>query len=105
MPVPITRRLHSQGISSLSETGVCPNCSRNSREGFFFRLRISPPSRTRSCLYFLPSILTPPKRHLPHFMAFSSLGSNRPELLFPPDQSSEGKLPIEVVIVIRFSKF
>src|SRR5262249_19445174 len=72
MPVPMTRRLHSHGISSLSDTGVCPNCSRYSRDGFLRRRRSSPRSRMMSFLCFEPSILTEPTVHLPHFMtAFS----------------------------------
>ena len=38
--VPTTRRRHFQGTFSSTETGVCPNCSRNFFEGFFLRLRI-----------------------------------------------------------------
>src|SRR5262245_5430864 len=67
MPVPTTRRLHSQGIASCSDTGVWPNSSRNARDGFFFRLRNLPRSRMRSLVYLRPSISTEPTAlHLPH---------------------------------------
>lgn len=48
-PEPTTSRRHSQGISSSTESGVCPNSSRNFREGFFLRLRILLWSITTSC--------------------------------------------------------
>ena len=48
-PVPITSRLHFHGIGSSTESGVCPNSSRNLLETFFFRLRTSPWSITTSC--------------------------------------------------------
>src|SRR5262245_24477892 len=72
MPVPTTRRLHSQGMSSFSDTGVWPNCSRNSRDGFFLRLRSLPRSRMTSLVYLRPSISTEPTAlHLPHCMDIS----------------------------------
>ncbi len=41
LPVPIISRRHFQGIFSPLESGVCPNSSRNFRDGFFLRLRTS----------------------------------------------------------------
>jgi hypothetical protein len=35
-PVPTTKRRHFHGISSSSESGVCPKASRNFLEAFFF---------------------------------------------------------------------
>ncbi len=55
-PLPITRRRHFHGISSSTDRGECPNCSRNSFEGFFRRLRISPRLMTTSWSYGTPSI-------------------------------------------------
>ena len=49
VPVPITKRRQSQGICSATETGVCPNSSRNFFDGFFFRFRTEPRSITTSC--------------------------------------------------------
>src|SRR5262249_13650604 len=63
VPVPITRRRHCQGIFSSTETGVCPNSSRNFFDGFFLRLRTSPRSITTSCSYVTPSIRTAPKEN------------------------------------------
>src|SRR5262249_54578097 len=81
MPVPTTRRLHSQGISSFSDTGVWPNSSRNSRDGFFLRLRNLPRSRMTSLVYLRPSISTEPTAlHLPHFIDIS---------LVPPPECEE----------------
>src|SRR5262245_2865852 len=71
MQVPITRRLHSHGISSFGDTGVWPNCSRNSRDAFFLRRQTLPRSRMMSLVCFSPSILREPTLHLPHFMAQS----------------------------------
>src|SRR4030095_16739975 len=48
-PVPTTRCWHFQGIFSSIDSGVCPKWSRNFFDGFFFRLRTSPPSITTSC--------------------------------------------------------
>src|SRR5216683_2710349 len=60
LPVPTMRRWHFQGISSSTDTGVCPNSSRNFFEGFFRRWRILPRSITTSCLKLTPSILIEP---------------------------------------------
>jgi putative DNA primase/helicase len=49
VPVPITSRQHFQGISSSTDSGVCPKVSRNFLDGFFLRLRICPASITTSC--------------------------------------------------------
>ena len=48
-PVPIIKRCPPQGISSLAESGVCPNLSRYGFEGFLLRLRTAPRSMTMSC--------------------------------------------------------
>src|SRR5271166_227645 len=68
-PEPTISRRHFQGISSSSESGVCPNCSRNFRETFFLRLRIFPRSITTSCSYASPSISIEPKANLPKSIA------------------------------------
>src|SRR2546426_8161646 len=57
------RRRHRQGIFSSTETGVCPNSSRNFFDGFFLRLRTSPRSITTSCSYLTPSIRIVPKEN------------------------------------------
>src|SRR6058998_2057761 len=63
VPVPMIRRRHRQGISSSTESGVCPNSSRNFFDGFFLRLRTSPRSITTSCSYVTPSIRIVPKEN------------------------------------------
>src|SRR5215831_17708399 len=63
VPVPIIRRRHCHGIFSSTETGVCPNSSRNFFDGFFLRLRTSPRSITTSCSYVTPSIRIVPKEN------------------------------------------
>src|SRR5439155_2595346 len=49
---------------SSTESGVCPNSSRNCLDAFFLRLEISPRSITTSCSYVLPSIWMEPKEKL-----------------------------------------
>src|SRR3989442_990394 len=63
VPVPITRRVHFQGMASFGEIGVCPKASRNSLDGFFLRLRTSPRSITTSCSYVVPSMRIEPKEN------------------------------------------
>src|SRR5713226_7784636 len=63
-PLPITSWRHSQGMFSSTESGVCPNSSRNCLDAFFLRLEISPRSITTSCSYVLPSIWMEPKEKL-----------------------------------------
>lgn len=48
-PLPITRRSHSQGMSSPKESGVCPYRARRAIDGPFLRLLTAPRSITRSC--------------------------------------------------------
>jgi hypothetical protein len=60
VPVPITRRLHFQGISSSTEIGVCPKAARNFLDGFFFRFRILPRSITTSYSWAVPSMRIEP---------------------------------------------
>src|SRR6266581_7184711 len=55
---------HFQGMFSSTESGVCPNSSRNCLDAFFLRLEISPRSITTSCSYVLPSIWMEPKEKL-----------------------------------------
>ena len=47
-PVPITSRRHRQGMSSATESGVCPYAPRNYLDAAFLRLRIFPRSMIRS---------------------------------------------------------
>src|SRR5262245_14852178 len=49
VPVPITRRRQFQGISSSTESGVCPKSPRNCLDTFFLRFRTRPRSITTSC--------------------------------------------------------
>src|SRR5229473_547674 len=71
-PVPTTSCRHAQGMSSALDSGVCPNAPRKDFEGFFFRLRILPPSMTTSCSYDVPSIWMEPNLNLPKRMRSSS---------------------------------
>jgi hypothetical protein len=48
-PLPTTRHLHDQGMSSAAVSGVCPYLPRSAFEGPFFRFRIRPLSITTSC--------------------------------------------------------
>src|SRR5437899_2511642 len=41
-PLPMTSWRHFQGMFSSTESGVCPNSSRNCLDAFFFRLEIFP---------------------------------------------------------------
>src|SRR6266446_1895763 len=56
VPVPTMSWLHFQGMSSLTDNGVCPKWARNFLDGFFLRLLILPRSITTSCSYVVPSI-------------------------------------------------
>src|SRR5437667_798123 len=60
----MTRWWHFQGMFSSTESGVCPNSSRNCLDAFFLRLEISPRLITTSCSYVLPSIWMEPKEKL-----------------------------------------
>src|SRR6266849_539973 len=63
VPVPITSRRHFQGIFSSTDSGVCPNSSRNFLDGFFLRLRTVPRSITTSCSWVTPSMRIEPKEN------------------------------------------
>src|SRR5262249_2667225 len=93
LPVPITRRWHFQGIRSSTETGVCPNASRNFFEGFFLRLRIRPRSITTSCSYVTPSILIAPKLNLPKSITITpSANTITPSANHQPDYVTAERL-------------
>src|SRR6266851_5520213 len=68
-PLPMTSWRHFQGMFSSTESGVCPNSSRNCLDAFFLRLEISPRSITTSCSYVLPSIWMEPKEKLSNCIA------------------------------------
>jgi hypothetical protein len=72
LPVPIISRRHFQGIFSLLESGVCPNSSRNFRDGFFLRLRTLPRSMTTSCFGSRPGIRIEKCRTSPRLLRFLS---------------------------------